>query len=129
MSWPAGLFTEPVTILSAARGDDDYGPGAADWDNPSSYDTTARLQPAGGNESLINTDVQQGDLLCYLPPGTPVTGRDRMVYDEDTYEVIGPAQRWRAPWSGSEHHVRVLLRLVQRVSVATSGERDAEVSP
>jgi hypothetical protein len=52
-----------------------------------------------------------------------------MIYEGETYEVIGPPQRWTAPWSGTEHHARVLLRRVERASVPSSGERDAETLP
>lgn len=126
MTWPTRALTEPVTVLTPPRADDTYGPGAADWANADSFDTTARLQPAATSEGLVNVDEQQADMQCYLPPGTPITGRDRLVAAGDTYEVIGPPSRWRSPWNSTEHHVRALLRRIERAGLDSSGERDAD---
>lgn len=112
MSWPTRALTEPVTILTAPREDDPYGRDVPDWEHASTLDTTARLQPAGEAETLVGRDEQQADTLAYLPAGTHITGRDRVLAGGATYEVVGPPRRWRVPWTDSEHHVRAALRKV-----------------
>ena len=117
MSWPTRVLTEPVTILSAPREEDEYGRDMADWDNAEAEHALARLQPTSGtgeDETLINRDQQRADLFAYLPPGTHIAGRDRVVVETtgETFEVIGPPLRRRSAWSNAEHHVRASLRRV-----------------
>ena len=40
--------------------------------------------------------------------------------------MIGPPLRWNVPWSVGEHHVRAVLRAVDRAGTDAAGERDGE---
>ena len=96
MIWPTRALTEPVTILTAPREDDEYGRDIPDWDNATATEASARIQPTAEAESLIDRDEQTADLLAYLPPGTALSGRDRMLVGGATFELVGPPRRWRA---------------------------------
>jgi head-tail adaptor len=116
MSWLESALNEEVQILSAARATDEYGQDVPDWDDVEVLDTLARVQPAaeraGAGETMVGRDQQVADARVWLAPGTPVTGRDRVVVAGDVYEVIGPPLRPRTIWTDQEHHVRLELRRV-----------------
>jgi hypothetical protein len=116
MTWPDPAFVIPVTILRAPRTTDPYGSDVPDWDRATTQQTNAwvRPGPATGTvgETLVGRDEQELDARVWLAAGTPITGRDRVVVEGETFEVIGPPLRPRSPWADREHHVRADLRRV-----------------
>jgi hypothetical protein len=55
-------------------------------------------------------DPLDTSLVLFLPEGTVITGRDRVILDDVTYTVEGsPHRAWRP---SGEHHVEVRLREV-----------------
>lgn len=118
MSFLDLLLVVPVTILSAPRAEDPYGRDEADWDNAAETEADVWIEPTAGYETVAGMDQLRLDARAWLPPGTPITGRDRVVVvgsgaeAATVFEVIGEPERRLAPWSSTEHHVRVDLRAV-----------------
>lgn len=108
----AAFGTFEATIERAARATDEYGRDVPDWDDVQAIDATCWLQTPGGTETMEDRDEQRFDATAWFPPGTDLTGRDRVHIDGHTYEVIGPPARRHLPWSQVEHHVRASLRRV-----------------
>ena len=103
-----------ATILRAAGKNDKFNKNqqVKDWDNATPTPTTGFFQPFAGQENEIGGDVQIGDGVIYLPLSADVTGSDRITVLGDTYEVVGPPERWD---TGSIlDHQRARLKLIQR---------------
>jgi head-tail adaptor len=106
-------MTVPVTIVSAERTTDPYGQDVADWSATRSVEARAWVGQQAGASMMTGRDQLTFDLVVWLPPGTPIGGRDRVVVFDEAYEVMAPPNRKLAPWSSAEHHVRAGLRRVE----------------
>ncbi|MGE3835249.1 MAG: hypothetical protein AB7H43_10730 [Acidimicrobiia bacterium] len=104
-----GLLTQTVLVHHHSTGADNaYGVAADQWDAGTSH--RARLEQATGSESTVDQDVQASDWRLFLDAGVAIGGRDRVVADGVTYEVVGPPLIQRTP--RGPHHVEATLRVV-----------------
>lgn len=89
---------EAVTVLTAGTATDPYsGQPAESWDNPLERDvvTIAPLEPRPSDEPVqdARNAVTSGWTL-YLPPGDPITRRDRVRVRDVVYPVQGEPADW-----------------------------------
>lgn len=105
------FFVRAVTIVRAGSGTDRYGNESLDWSAASSWVTKGWLARVDESEDQDGRDALISGWRLFLPVGTDVDGRDRVVIDGTTYELDGPPAR---PWTpDGEHHVECRLRLVE----------------
>lgn len=69
-------------------------------------DVPITLWQVGADESRADRDQQAGEWLARVPVATDVDGRDQILVDGDTYEVVGPPLDART-------HLRLRLSLVE----------------
>lgn len=106
----AALLPATVLVLRAADGlTDPYGSPLAGY--LPSVRVRARLEQVSAEEVTTGADVQTADWRAFLPAGTTISGRDRLVYDGVTYEVTGPPRR--VVGRRRETYVQVRLRVIQ----------------
>lgn len=83
------LFDRAVTIQPmSVLGTDEYNnqtraPGAPVPNVP------ARRKRAGVDEENVDRSLQRVEFVYFLPPDVVLTGRDRIVDGDDTFEVFG----------------------------------------
>lgn len=104
------FYVREVTILTPALSTDRYG------GDTETFGTAGN--PVMGWLSQTSNDEPQSDgrdplvtgLVLFLPTGTEISGRDRVMIDDTTYTVEGrPNDAWSP--SGS-HHLEVRLQEV-----------------
>lgn len=72
---------------------------------PADVAVTLALWQTAGEETTVGRDRQVSDWIARFPVGTDVTGRDLIIVDGVTYEVVGPPV-------DAKTHVRARLRHV-----------------
>lgn len=111
----ADLLSQSVTVLHFREDGaaDGYGNLTPVWDLPTVH--RARLEQVGGSEVTVGASVQVADWDLYLvsedDAARQIKGRDRVLADGVTYEVVGPPTIHRAP--RGKHHVEARLRVVE----------------
>ncbi len=110
MSFPAG---ETVTLIRRGPvsgrdgfGNDVYGPDVE-------IDVSGcAVAPTAGSEDVQARDQVAGHLTVWLPAGTEVRATDRARVRGEVYEVTGPSQSWRSPFTGRPSPVQAGLTRV-----------------
>lgn len=86
---------------------DRYSNQTRDTAHPSDLAISAlMLFQETGTENRIGRDEQLSDWVAKVPHGTDITGRDQLIVEGKTYEVIGPPDEF-------ETHLRLQLRYVE----------------
>lgn len=106
------FLVHDVVILTPGEDTDRYGADVRDWTDPQRTSVKAWVGPP----TTATEDQTDGDSLIWvralrLPAGTTITGRHRVEYESEVYEVTGPAWTARTPRGG--HHVHCRIQLVQ----------------
>lgn len=108
-------YGETVTVLTAGTTTDRYGNEVPDWGN-----ATSTLVPGCGVAPRSSSELNDPSraavivgLTVYLPPGSVVSARDRMVVRGGTYEVVGEPGDWRSPFTGEAFGLEVALQRVE----------------
>ncbi len=83
------LLNTTGTVLDA------FGNQQPDWATATVMQSRAFLQPRSSREDVQGRDVQVGDHLLFLKPDARVTGRSRVRYGSQVYEVVGPPRVWQ----------------------------------
>ncbi len=97
-----------VELLNAAGTvTDDFGNTRPDWATATATRARAFLQPRSSREDVQGRDVQVGDHVVFLGPDVAVTGRSRVRYAGNLYEVVGPPRVW---WGS---HIEADLRRIE----------------
>lgn len=113
MSGIARFFVQPLTIITPGERTDRYGATTPDWTDTTDTDVlgwVARL-----TEDEDHTDARDALVSGWalrLPHDTAITGRDRVVWDGQTFELDAPPNKAR-DGSGRVDHIRARLRLVE----------------
>jgi hypothetical protein len=107
------LLRTPVVVLRGTAVADRYGHTRIDWTNPTRLDTHGYLHYKTAAERATDRDVQSAEATLFLPPGTDVTGRDRVEVGGHVWGVVGPPERIVPPGSSTEHHIEIELRYVE----------------
>ncbi len=85
-----------VDLLNAAGNvTDDFGNTRPDWATATATRVRAFLQPGSGREDTQGRDVQVADHVLFLEPAARITGRSRVRYGSQVYEVVGPPRVWQ----------------------------------
>jgi len=105
------LLTERVTVVRAAVTRDRYGNAGTDWDTATRTDTPAWIEPTGASENDDQRSGQRAVWRLIVPVGVDITGRDRIEYQGETFEIDGPPLTLRTP--RGPHHVEAVLRWVE----------------
>ncbi len=85
-----------VELLNAAGTvTDDFGNTQPDWATATATAARAFLQPGSGREDTQGRDVQVADHVLFLEPDARITGRSRVRYRSEMYEVVGPPRVWQ----------------------------------
>jgi hypothetical protein len=109
VTWIERLFHQALTI-------EHRDPSVPDvYGNPTTVTSSTTtvlgyLEPATAVEILVGRETYLSDHKAFLSPGTVVDPGDRIVYQGETYEIVGPPARWFNPFRGVEDHVELLLR-------------------
>lgn len=109
------LLTTPCTITTVTNNGDPDEYGDATESTTSTRTTcwvTRRGNLSDGGESVGVTDWQVDTLDLYLPPGTAITGADRVTVNGTTYEVVGPPHEHFNPLSQTYDFVSAVIRRV-----------------
>lgn len=106
------LLTETVQLRRRAADGarDRHGNAARTFD--ADVDSPARVERERGQDLRDGRDATLQTWRIFLPAGTDLEARDRVVVDGTVFEVDGPPERHRTP-TGGEHHVEAQLRLVE----------------
>lgn len=110
MSFPAG---ETVTLIrrGAVSGRDGFGNDVYAPDVEIDVEGCA-VAPTAGSEDVQARDQVTGHLTVWLPAGTVVNATDRARFRGELFDVVGPSQAWRSPFTGRPSPVQVgLLRV------------------
>jgi hypothetical protein len=101
---------EQVTILrrGASPGSDPYGVPLPGTQTSETVDALAVAPRSSGEYNRFQATVTVG-LSVYLPAGTNVDPKDRMIVRGVTYEVVGEPADWRNPFTGSTPGIEVAL--------------------
>ena len=106
----ASLAVRPVVIQTAGARTDAYGDTQPDWTTPTTVAAGGWLAQQSSIEDLDGRAATASTLALFLPAGTVITARNRVVIDARTYEIIGePHKAWTPR---GEHHVEVQLQAV-----------------
>lgn len=110
------LLAYTVTVVRMGEvSDDEYGnvisAELSREDYPAWVEPMTGQGRGGGKEETQDRDTQIEDWLLILPANTPITGRDRVEHDGNTFEVIGPPAIRRSP--RGVHHVEARIRHIE----------------
>ena len=100
---------QEVTILrpgtTTSRGSTVY-----DWSSPQSWMVdNCSVQPAstGLSQDGRVLGISEG-FTVYLPPGTDVEAGDRVVFEGETYTIIGKPKTWKSA-TGRASHIQLSI--------------------
>jgi len=104
------LLTQTVTIVRAGTATSRYGDTAKDWTTSTSTTTRGWISQRGSDEDPANREAEIGTWVLFVGPDETITGRDRVIWNGTTFEVVGPPTLAYTP-RGLHHH-EVTLRVV-----------------
>lgn len=110
----ATLLVHDVTILRAGSTTDRYGDAVKDWATATSTASKAWVAQQSRTENVEGREALISEWVAFLPAGTDVAGRDRLVWGDLTFEVVGRPNTAPSPrLGGASHHVEVTLTVVE----------------
>ena len=104
------LMVQAVTILTPGAATSRYGDTAKNWAAATETETRGWISQRARTENLDGREAQVTGWVLYLPPATTITGRDRLLWGDLTFEVDGPVLPAYTP--RGLHHLEVSLRAV-----------------
>ena len=105
----SSLLVQTATVSRrTASGTDRYGNTGYDWADDAEY--PARLSQLKADERPVTEDRQVIEWRLYLPPEADLAAADRVVVDEQTFEVWGDPYPVRG--ARDVHHLEANLRRV-----------------
>jgi hypothetical protein len=76
--------------------------------------------PGTSTETWQGTEQIEADLTVYAPFSTLVNRPwDEMVYNGDTYNVVGVPRNWASPFTGTQSMLAVVGKLITTGGAAT----------
>lgn len=106
MSLPT--FATQAVVVQRAGSITDHGTEVPDWSNVSTHVITGcSVQPGGGIEDLMHGDVITILYVVFAPLDADVRDTDRVVVDDDAYDIDGPVRRWA---TGVLDHIEIPLK-------------------
>lgn len=92
------MLGETITVLTAGATADPYSGGTVEsWTTPSERDvvTIAPLEPRPSDEPVQDArNAVTSGYTAYLPPGDPITAKDRVRARGKVYNVLGEPADW-----------------------------------
>lgn len=106
------LGPHTVEVINPGTKPTDYGTGTQDdWDAATTVPVNGcSVQPFAAPAYTVDRKNITTRWTVWMPAGSPVSGRSRVRYDGEVYEVDGDPQRWGFP---PADHVVVNLRRSQ----------------
>lgn len=101
----SATFETPATRRRFGVVEDDYG-NEVEAGAPDELELDVVLWQTEGTETTVDRDELVSDWIARLPLGADVTGRDLLIVDGKTFEVVGPPVDART-------HLRARLRHVE----------------
>src|SRR5881392_4176483 len=111
----ASLLVDDVTVVRPGTTTDRYGNSSKDWTAATSEPVKAWISQRNttedpGTSGTGGREGQLSDWVVYFDPDVIVTAGDRVMWEGDTFEVVGkplPGKTPRGP-----HHTEATVRLV-----------------
>lgn len=100
----AALIEDPVT-----------GEQTRDWANAEEETIeNAKVNPFELSEKLgldynVDREFVRGSLKFYAPAGVDIDSNDQIIYEGETFSILGEPFAWR-DFSGHEHHIEFVAR-------------------
>lgn len=109
MGWPFSWAKQSVTRIRPGV-KEIRGSEVPDWDNADELVINGcTMQPAASN---LTQDVRVLGVLdgytCYMPAGADVKAGDRIVFEDNTYEIDGEPRVWTSA-TGNISHIMLNL--------------------
>ncbi len=101
------LMTRPCTLVTVTQTEDAWG---TPTDQATESDALCELQQFQRSEGGPD-EWQVAKWRLFLPPGTPVTGLDRVAVDGTTFRLDGPPWPVRNPRTGVESHIEATVEV------------------
>lgn len=108
------MFNQSVVRLRAGERTDRGGNTVPDWSNPTSLTVTGlNIQPNSQGETV---DEQRNAVITgyrvQSAEGTApdIRAADRIVWNEETYEVDGEVARWPDLFVDAVHHIEFVMK-------------------
>ena len=105
------LMVHDIEIVRAAAATDVYGNTTDNWATATTVDTVGWVTQRDNDEDTSDRDQQTRLWTLYVPADTDITGHDRVVWGDLTFDVVGPPHRAWTP--RGEHHIEADLKLVE----------------
>lgn len=100
-----------VTIQVATTAANRYGDAERSFAAPVTRTANAFVQPVYGTEqNTVEGDTLTGQYFM-ITDDAELSGYDQVIWEGNTYQVVGPPNRWDIPTTGF-HHLEAQLRLV-----------------
>jgi hypothetical protein len=104
----ATLLNRPVRIVRrSAGGEDEYGD---DTYVETIVETVGELQQRQRTEPLAEGELSSTEWLLVLPAGTDIDTSDRVLVDNQFFEVVGEPWPARNPRTQTESHVEATVK-------------------
>ncbi len=104
------LMTRVVTIQRRDGGAKDKYGNEIPYTS-STVTVQGHIEQTSEQEITLDRETYISEWRIFLPAGTEIDGKDRVIVDGQTFEIIGPpAHPWR-PGTG-EHHVLCQARAI-----------------
>ena len=106
-----GLMTQSATRLRAVMAEDPYSGEAThlDWSDPERLAIPqASMQPMQSGELTFDRDTFTSRWWLWCPGHPDITGRDRIEYAGEIYEIEGDVMQW----PGRLPHTQLTLKKV-----------------
>lgn len=104
------LLGDVITLQVPTTSTDAYGSSTFVYSGGTDY--PARMQQTAGTEVTKDRDTQVSDWLLFLNPDVPITGDSRVLFNGQTFEVLGPPAIPTTPRTVGPHHIEARLRHV-----------------
>lgn len=107
------LLADFILRKRAITEDDGYGNLRRDWAHTEDVEYPAEVQPLSAAEDVSDQDRLETRWRLWLYPKADLVPTDRVVWDGQTYEVIGDIEVWKQ--KGRVHHKKVILIKIEEV--------------
>jgi hypothetical protein len=107
---PNRMLPYVVTIVRAGTTTDRYGNEVRDWNNATRTDTPAWIEQQRASEDDDDRAQLTSSWLLVVPATVQLAGLDRIEYNGETFEVVGPPNVVRTPTG--PHHIEAVLSWV-----------------
>jgi hypothetical protein len=106
-----GLLADTITVYPVTQGDD-KGYGSHSKTKGSAVILRAQVEPVSVKEDESGRDTFTTEYVAFTLPSAALTGTSEVVWDGDSYEVVGEPKQFNS-LLGGPHHFETLIRRVE----------------